>query len=479
MEVTIREFGNMLEIKPANSLLYLLDKQLSFVRIVPRHKNKPGSKREVDAIPVMLYRIDEAQDVIYTYAGLLTRVVKVLEDSHFVVKVLDCDTGKPKFEPQWDRIVGVKLREAQEQMLACIVSSKRAQLNGVTAIGKSFLIKTCCKLYPQEGCFIVVAAPQQAVVRALHRDLVEMFPGEVGLCGCGHSDPCRITVTTAASLDKCRPERVSVLFFDEVHGAGAQGVGESLQAFSRARMYGFSASTECRTDRADRMVEALFGPVRVKVSYQEAMAQGVVPKIDTHFYQVHVPESTKVNRIAKKRDTVWNNESWNAAVVLAAKHWEKVMPDGQILVLTNTVEHMFRLRQLLTDYVPFYADLSKEKLEILRYRMLVEPSFTPMKASQRNKLQQQIECGGVRRIISTTALGTGVDMRHLDVFIRADGGSSEVTNIQFRGRVTRGESGVYVDFMVYGDLDGQRRSKARYASCKRAGWGPVEEPIPL
>jgi superfamily II DNA or RNA helicase len=478
MVVTIRKYGNMLEIKPANSLLYLLDKQLSFVRIVPKQRPQAG-KSKVDAIPVMLYRLDEEKDVLYTYAGLLTRVVQVLRDNHFNSEIIDCDAGLPRFEPQWDKLVGVQLREAQEQMLACIVGSDRAQLNGVTAIGKSFLIKSCCRLYPQKDCYIVVAAPQKTVVRALHRDLVDMFPGEVGLCGDGSSDPGRITVSTAASLDKCRPDRVNFLFFDEVHGAGAVKVAKDLQAFTKARMYGFSATTECRTDRADRMVEALFGPVRVKVSYQEAQAQGVVPQIDTHFYQVHVAQCDRVNRVARKRHTVWLNESWNAAVILAAKYWEQRMPDGQILILTDTVEHVFRLRHLLPDYTPIYANLDNDQLERLRYLKLLPEGWKPMSNAQMRQAVFQIESGGIRKVISTTTLGTGVDLRHLDVFIRADGGSSEITNIQYRGRVTRGESGVYVDFMAYGDEAMRRSSQTRFRSCKRAGWNPVEEPIPL
>jgi superfamily II DNA or RNA helicase len=478
MDVRIRKRANMLEISPASQLLYLLDKELKFNRVKPVFGPKKRGAPKVDIQLVSLYRLDEPNDRLYTFAGMLTRVLEKLKDNHFVVHVEDMDQDLVKFEPQWEQIRGIQLRAAQEKMLAMIVSCDRAQLNGVTAIGKSFLIKTCCRLYPQEDCHIVVAAPSRPIVDALHRDLCDMFPYEVGKCGSGQNDPKRITVSTSKSLLKCRPDKTAILFFDEVHSAGAENVSQDLIQFNKARMYGFSASTECRTDRADRMVEALFGPVRVKVSYQDAMNEGVVPMIDTHFYRVAIAPCHSENQVYRKRVTIWNNPSWNAAIAQAAKYWIARLGDPQVLILTDTVEHVMRLLQVLPDFVPFYAGIDAPQLEWLKNKGLVAQSWKPKTPSQLADARVQLENGMIRRAVSTTTLGTGVDFRNLDVLIRADGGSSEVTNIQFRGRVTRGNSGTYIDFMAFGDEISERKALTRFNSCKRAGWKPVEESLP-
>lgn len=478
--ILIKSKANMLAITPADRILHLLTPMMTCTRVKQLYgaaKAKAGGrKREVSE--TYLYRHEQESDTLYTYAGFLTNVIATLRGYNLDVEVVSLDANPFTFEPAFENIADVQLRKSQEDMLAVMLSCDRAQLNGLTAMGKSFLIKQAVKLFPYPDCHIVIAAQQRPIVEAFHRDLVDMFPGEVGMVGCGSHDPRRITVSTAKSLMRCNVEKTRILFYDEVHTAGAEKVSKDLTNFMNSKMFGFSASTECRTDQANALVEALFGPVRIEVTYQQGLDEGIVPEIDTRFYKVALDDYQHDNPTVRKRHQTWNNTDWNDAVARVARHWEAELGDPQILILTDSMEHVVRLGRLLPDYEWVYATTDKKRIERLKKWKLLDSEWQPEKPKAMKEKIWKIEAGAIRKVIATTTLGTGVDLRHLDVFIRADAGSSEVSNIQFRGRVTRGQSGVYCDFMVVGDRNGRDRSLARKRSCTKAGWKVKEESLP-
>jgi superfamily II DNA or RNA helicase len=456
---------------------------MTFRRMKPKYgaalsKSRGRSRQEY--IETYLYNYDEDKDRLYTYAGFLTSAVALLRGYNIDVEIVSADTNPFDFEPFYDAISDIQLRKSQEEMLAVILSCDRAQLNGLTAMGKSFLIKQAVRLFPYYECKVVIAAQQRPIVDAFYRDLRDMFPGEVGIVGCGCNNPNRITVSTAKSLMKCDVEKTRILFYDEVHTAGAEKVSKDLTNFLNARMYGFSASTECRTDQANAMVEALFGPVRITISYQQGVDEGIVPEIDTHFYRVHLDEFNHSNPTIRKRKQTWNNADWNAAVASVARHWENEegFDDPQILIITDSMEHVIRLGALLPEYEWVYATSDKKRIDRFKKWGILPQDWQPEKPKVMKDKIQKIEAGGIRKVIATTTLGTGVDLRHLDIMIRADGGSSEISNIQFRGRATRGDHGVYCDFMVVGDKNCRNKSLARRRSCQRAGWTVKEEAVP-
>lgn len=481
MEVIIRKKANMLEISPALRILHLLTPMLTFRRKMPKYGKalRTKSKSSVTLRETYLYRLEEGTDKLYTFAGFLTRIIEHLRGYHHTVRFEDLDPAITGFEPVYENLQGVQLRKSQEEMLAIILSCDRAQLNGLTAMGKSFLIKQAVRLFPYHDCYIVIAAQQRPIVNAFYRDLVEMFPGEVGRVGCGFNDPRRITVSTAKSLMKCKVEKTRLLFYDEVHTAGADKISQSLVNFMNCKMFGFSASTECRSDDANALVEGLFGPVRITVTYEQGVEEGIVPEIDTHFYRVHLDEFQHRNPTVRKRHQIYKNADWNDAVKRVAQYWERQFDDAQILIITDTLEHVMRLGQLLPDYEWVYASISAKQIKKFKRWGLIPDNWKPVTGRKMKDKIWQFEAGAVRKVISTTTLGTGVDLRHLDVLIRADGGSSEVSNIQYRGRVTRGQHGVYCDFMVVGDPNERGRSRARFRSCLRAGWNPQEEDLPI
>jgi len=303
--------------------------------------------------------------------------------------------------------------------------------------------------------------------------LSDVLREPIGLCGAGGHSPARVTVSTAKSMYKVHPEKASILLYDEVHTAAADTVFSGLSKFTQARMYGFSASTECRTDKADLRVEAIFGPVRVHVPYVEGLREGYVANVRALFYEFNMPQAMKYrNPVRRRRELIWRNAPRNGAIAAIARHWESELHNPQILVLTDTFEHVLELARWLPDYDLAFAGVNTKVVERMRREGTLPPRFGRMKAKELTERIRLFEHGALRRMISTGFIGTGVDMKHLDVVVRADGGASEIGNIQFRGRVTRGDTGVYCDLFVTGDDGERRRANARFASCKRDGWNP-------
>jgi superfamily II DNA or RNA helicase len=471
--ILIKKSANMLEIGPAGAAGPLLEHALTQHRRIRTPRGKYTTQVE-------LLFVKGEGDKISTYAGFLNLVTQVLSEAGIPYT---CTEPKPtpRFEPMWHNLAGVELRGGQQRMIASMTACERGQYNGFTAMGKSFLIRNFCALYPQEDCKIAIIAQQRPIVEAFQREMCELYPGEVGLCGAGGNDVRRITICTAKSMLKPGPgwiHNCHIVLYDEVHTAGGPTISEALTHYRFSRMYGFSASTECRSDNANLIVEGIFGPVREHVTMQEGWEEGYAAKVKAYFYRVPAKATNKVQQASKLRETVWRNKGRNSFIARVARHWETQFEDPQSLIMVSTLEHAIILGTHLEDYFIVYASVDRKKIDKLKDKGLLPPQFEFLNPARRKEVNRKIENGEIRKVIATTTLGTGVDMRHLDVFIRADAGSSEISNIQFRGRVARGDQGFYVDFYDFGDgfeSDKGPRERAahkRFKSCEKEGWEP-------
>lgn len=417
-------------------------------------------------------------DRALTYSGLQDRLVSTLQ-LYGVSMMGTVKTRAFKFEPDVTPLLGLNLREGQQRMLQWMLTEERAQLDGVTGLGKTFLVKQFTRCWPNE-CVIGVTAPSTAICEAFYRDLYDLHgPRHVGMVGAGKNNPSRITVAVSKSLLKLPVHKLDFLLFDEVHTAGAPDVFHALTEICAVnpyvRMLGFSGSTEVRTDKSDLAVEALFGPVRERVTYEEAVEEGYMRQIETKFYRVKVHPYVGSD-VYRKKKMIWRNAARNDAVVRVANWWVNRFIDHewdpQVLILVGTLEHAAALHQLLPNYTIICGTKDGTRIDALKLQGLLPNDYVPMTSKETTQAIEDFEKGKIRRVIGTSTLGTGVDMRHLDLLIRADGGSSEVTNIQFRGRATRGERAVYLDFMIEGDDSENRKSKKRFKSAEDAGWKP-------
>jgi superfamily II DNA or RNA helicase len=479
MTVTVRKMANILEVYPCGACVDLLGHHLTQGRRIRGEDNRYTVQREA------LYTYDPEQDVLRTYAGFLNRVVEFFERLGVSYQAVE-PVQIPRKDANLSALRNFPLRGGQMRMLASMLNYERGQYNGFTAMGKSHLIRGYVLAHPRSN--IAVMAQQKPVAFGLHRELCKLIgEEEVGMVGGGMNRPNRVTVITAKSALKPGPQFINsldTLLYDEVHTAGAPDISEKLVEYRVCRMFGFSASTECRSDGADLVVEGLFGPVRETVTMQEGRDEGYAADVKAYFYRCVAKQSMAFRDTDRIRETVWRNRIRNDLIARMARDWERRMENPQILIMVATLEHACALGMLLPEYQIVYASADAKKLERLHRSKLIPPQFRRYTPTERQVMDVAIENGEVKRVIATTTLGTGVDLRHLDVFIRADGGSSEVSNIQFRGRVARGKKGIYLDVYDFGDgspFEGdddekqgprERAARKRMASCKKEGWEP-------
>ena len=107
------------------------------------------------------------------------------------------------------------------------------------------------------------------------------------------------------------------------------------------------------------------------------------------------------------------------------------------------------------------------------------PNVHPQPTHVRDELQFAFRDRRILHAISTGVWGTGANFPGLNVLVRADGQSSDISSTQLPGRVTRTSEGKAVGYVV--DFDDKfdtslnRRSQQRIRCYRKKGW----EVLPL
>ena len=482
--IKIIKRGLPIRIEPAAPVFDIVSRVATFERKINVVTGR-GRRHRVDTETEELFKLcrDPAtkQDYILTYDGILPRIAKAIKAEGFEIDAVELPVTIPKFEACYDHLDEITMRDAQMRMLRVVLEYERAQLDAATGTGKTFFVKVMCQCYPQADCRIVIAAPNLNLMYDYLDVLKPMFKrGEVGQCGDGVKQlKARIIVSTFDSLENIEPQDKAIVFVDEVDTCGTRLRLQLLSRFTQSRMYGLSGSTETRADGADLGIEALFGPVLARATYTEGVEAGYLADVETYFYMQNNEPCLLENDTARKRQMYWNNASRNETIAGICKYWDAELrkrngTEPQILVLVDTAEHMFRLQRLLPDYTPIYSSISDSVMKRLHRDGILPRNFTILHPKEKRALMQQAKEGTLRKMIGiSTSMGTGTDLVGLDVLVRGDGGQTERTNIQYRGRATRGSFGVYCDIADTGANETMRRkARKRFKSARDAGWKP-------
>jgi len=270
-------------------------------------------------------------------------------------------------------------------------------------------------------------------------------------------------------------DKIDFLLYDEVHTAAAKESAYVLSKIRNARMFGFSATVECRFDGADLKTESLFGPVIFKRSYKESVSTGDIANIKTLLVNVDGDPTTYGSRshITRRRKSYWNNMGRNYTIAKVASCFPE---DWQVMIMCETAEHVFRLGKMLPEYTLVYSSISKAVKKRLFSDKLLQ-GHPPMTPDRMVMLQRMFESQKIKKVICTNTWGTGVNFTGLRVVIRADGSTGDIKNTQIPGRLSRlsdGKSyGILVDFVDRFDVWAERRSKGRISVYRKHNWDLV------
>ena len=226
-----------------------------------------------------LYALD-GDDMIIP-RGLMFACEQRLKESNLRFEVVEdaCPFRREALEPDFDVLGTTEWRYRQFDAFCLPALHDCSQIEAVTAFGKSFIVRKIAKAYKHANILVVV--PGIGLSYDMWYKLgEEIGHGKVGSFGGDKPKGLkRVTVTTPQSMHKVPPDWPDIILYDEVHTAAADTASEALMNFNKAVMLGFSGTTYGRSDNAEKRIEAIFGPIRIKVPYKEAVAHGMITPV--------------------------------------------------------------------------------------------------------------------------------------------------------------------------------------------------------
>lgn len=479
----IRSQGNLADIQGdfTENLKAELERSLTYTHVVQNRgvaAYKGGSYQPFVYEERSLYKYGQTGNLVFM-RGFLKKIKGICEKFGFEVEVrnfVNNGLNPERFAYSFERIFErMELKAKQDECLASIVSNDCGIIVAPTGFGKSFLFAAICLLFYNARIHIVTR--RKDVMKRLLRHLVKFVPN-VGQVGAGKKEWGRVTVITADSLHLV-DHRVSncadIVLYDEVHEAAAPSYKDELSKYQHARMYGFTATPEGRFDNAHFVLEGLFGPHIFKMSYQEAVSNGLVLPVKVEWLDISMQNPCEgMKEVVKERWGIWRNKTRNSMIAAKARQFSD---DDQILILVRTLDHAIHLKQELPEFKLCYDSIDPSDYEKCVNKGMLdtvnEPAMTP---AIRDKMSKDFEAGTLKKVIATDVWSTGVDFPMLSVLIRADARASEIMDIQAPGRVVRRhdasgkEHGIVIDCLDSFDPGFKKRSFERKKTYDEQGW---------
>lgn len=433
--------------------------------------------------PVLCYNFDQDDNLMAPF-GYYRRIEQTLKAAGYHCQRVDetkpttSDTYKSFFAKA---VEGVELRYRQDEYLARLATSLCGRFDCAPGYGKTMLILMACRLFMNARIDVVTSLG--SVIRKIF-DRLDKACLDASLWGAGgQGRRSRIQCYCAKSLHHATGD-ADIVLADEVHLLAAESYLEKLCVYRHARMFGFSATHNMRKDGKDFELEGLFGPVLMKVSYQEAQAHGMVSAITVKWRVVSVPKPAVPRQTPdwRARCLIWRHLARNRLVVKDATSYSK---DTQVLIIVNTVEHGIHLLHLLRQAgVPdfelvynegkFSSKKGKKQWSQFLKAGLLRDSDKPLNLKRRLEIEAAFESGKIKRAIATSVWNTGVDFPSLDVIVRAGVLESAILDTQEGARPSRTtdtkQTAIIHDYLDNFDATLARKSVNRRRNYAKLGW---------
>lgn len=450
-----------------------------------------------DTVEWECFSRDHKNRIVTSY-GFEDRVRAALEDAGYAVSTRWATEAlaaahaarlETVYKPRWDRIEamaadGFAFRYRQKKCLRVIAGNENGRIDCPPGWGKGTVIMLACVLLPKAKIDVVTKSCS-VLTQRLYPELVSNLPS-VGIVGGGRREVGhRVMCISADSLHHGRPD-ADVVLVDEGHQACADKFAEKMGIYEHARVFMFSGSWDMRLDNKDMRAEAMAGPIRLVVSYQEAESRGLVVPITVRWTDVVMTENPCEGLdldTDKKKYGVWCNDHRNALIAADARAYDD---DTQVLITVETLEHALNLKRLLPEYELVYSPRKIKPEDLKWFAKHFPDEFSVMTDKKKVRLTKRFETGRLKKAIATTVWNVGVNFRHLEVLIRADAGGSPINDVQIPGRNSRTNDavvkragtkkklvGVVHDYRDYFDAGFARKSAGREKNYARYGWAQV------
>lgn len=361
--------------------------------------------------------------ICVTFQGFMQDVVRqaVLSDLTFNLKDLRITAASAGTfpEPRYDLMYG--FRFSQEDLLTEFLRKDcSGLLEAITRYGKTALIINTLRAFPSLPA--VVTAPGVDLITQLHEDVTGergITGREVRLIGGGKNQKptyTGINVVSMDSLHKLDPGKIRLLLCDEPHAAPAASRLNQIDQFQYARRYGYGATLEGRSDGKDLLIKGLFGPVLVRKTYLEAVAEGAICPLHIIFLEVEItPQGFRT------RDDAYASilfESHDIALLVADICHDVVPEDQQTLIF---IKHE-KQAELFLDKIGHETSLAMAK---------------KMTTAERMEMTNLLRNNTITRCLCTRIFVQGVTFPDVRVLINAEAGGNTTSAIQKPGRLAQ------------------------------------------
>jgi superfamily II DNA or RNA helicase len=447
----------------------ILKKQ--FVYIHRTQERVPGQPVRIIGTPVDLTA--EIDGWLYFACGLLQRTLHLLSSKGYQVEY--SDTRKIKLpKPSVSSLSG--LRPGQPEVIQAIIDADNGIVDALTGFGKGVVIEKVIELYPKQKHLIITKS--KSICSQLYKRLSAKFPSAGMWSSDLHKDGNPL-IATSGSLGHLELEKYDVVQLDEVHELLTKTFLDHYPRLEKCKLISYSASPDQRMDNTALAMEAYFGVKICKVDYADGVDLGLVVPIEVwrvnwNCEPADVLSNYKLD-VKRMRLGYWTNYARNNAIARVV--YEEIPKrisekDPQILVLVDKIEHALHLKKQLPDFDVVYGSMDNDAAQDFKRAGLL--SGNPISRKEVEAIREEFTAGTKKRVIATGIWSTGVDFPNLSVIIRADGGASQIKDIQMPGRVCRiaegKEKGILVDFGDFFDFWAARRAKSRFTSYKDKKW---------
>lgn len=429
---------------PSLSLEHAIAKTIRVDR-VGFERNNGRLERFVNIEPCYRLDIDDLPDgsTTKTYTmgyGFLERLEKLMEKNG--VKVILEDAYPPDTQsflrllPDMDYVKQADWRDNQLKIIDDITRHSHGQYVAATGAGKSHLIRQLCKVYPRAR--ICVTTYSATVLQQLYEGVTEDGDIDAGIYSSHVKKPVgRVLFCSIGCLHHFDSRIWDILVLDEKHECATLDRMAKLLRMRCRKAFAFSADHNNRADEADPWLVAMFGEARVNIGHLEVVANKDIVPVEVNWETIDVRgfENVDSRDPRLKQKIYWQNEYRNQRIAeLALLHKNESM--GQTLVYVETIEHAYRLRQML-DCPVAHRSPTPDRWDELKQQGLVgarerSPNHTVME-----KLRRDYAAGKHSLAICNSVWKRGVNFHQLCHLIRGDGSASEQDATQITGRVTR------------------------------------------
>lgn len=226
---------------------------------------------------------------IWTYTGLMGRVLKYLKKEQFEYEMIKSYNLK-NIELSDTELQGISLRDYQRDVVESCKAKKRGIVQSPTGSGKTEMFVKLAADINLRSLIIVNRTALLAQVADKLKKRLGFRESEINVIGADrrHYDPKNyITIGTFQSLMNGKWNEAltnaEMIIFDEVHHVAANKLGDIAQKCRKARVrFGFSA-TAWREDGREMEIEAFIGQKIAEISISKLIREGYLVKPKIYF----------------------------------------------------------------------------------------------------------------------------------------------------------------------------------------------------